>query len=61
LQVHPLWPASWGGDDAIVNLASVCASHHAQLAPQGDVLLLGNPSHPATLAADQARAGPEAA
>jgi hypothetical protein len=75
LQVHHLWPASWGGSDEIWNLATVCAVHHAQLAPQGRLLLLGNPNHPAglslidradlpelaTIAADHARAGPAAA
>jgi hypothetical protein len=72
LQVHHLWPASWGGADELVNLATVCGTHHAQLAPQGDLLLLGNPNHPAglslvrrdelaTFAANGARAGPEAA
>jgi hypothetical protein len=50
----------------------VCAVHHARLAPQGPLLILGNPNHPAglslvdrehlaALAADQARAGPAAA
>jgi hypothetical protein len=50
----------------------VCTSHHADLVPQGRLLLLGNPNDPAgltlvdrddlpalaTLAAEQARAGP---
>jgi len=75
LQVHHLWPSSWGGSDALWNLATVCTHHHALLAPQGRLLLLGNPNHPAgltlidrddlpalaTLAAHRARAGPEAA
>ena len=72
LQVHHLWPASWGGPDAIHNLATVCSMHHARLAPQGDLLLLGNPNPKhglalvhrdelAALAADRARAGPPAA
>jgi hypothetical protein len=75
LQVHHLWPSSWGGSDEIWNLATVCAVPHAQLAPQGRWLLLGTPNNPArlslidrddlpklaTLAADRARAGPEAA
>ena len=72
LQVHHLWPASWGGPDAIHNLATVCSFHHARLAPQGDRLLLGNPNTKnglalvhrdelATLAADHARARPDAA
>lgn len=49
VQVHHLWPASWGGPDAIANLATVCVEHHGQLAPQGRRLLLGNPNHPAGL------------
>ena len=75
LQVHHLWPSSWGGSDALWNLAAVCTTHHPQLAPQGPLLLLGNPNNPAglslihrddlpqlaELAAAQARAGPEAA
>ena len=70
-----VWPVSWGGSDELWNLAAVCWHHHHQLAPQGRWLLLGNPNHPAglslidrddlpqlaTLAADHARAGPEAA
>jgi hypothetical protein len=48
LQVHHLWPRSWGGDDRRHNLACVCTGggtdHHAQLAPQGPYLLLGNPN-----------------
>jgi len=72
LQVHHLWPSSWGGSDDLWNLATVCTTHHAQLAPQGRLLLLGNPNNPAglslidrddlpklaELAATQARAGP---
>ena len=75
LEVHHLWPVSWGGSDELWNLAAVCWHHHHRLAPQGRWLLLGNPNHPAglslidrddlpqlaTLAADHARAGPEAA
>ena len=75
LHVHHLWPASWGGTDQIWNLATVCTVHHAQLAPQGRLLLLGNPNNPAglalvdrddlpelaRLAAEQSRAGPDAA
>ena len=75
LQVHHLWPSSWGGSDALWNLAAVCTTHHPQLAPQGRLLLLGNPNNPAglslvdrddlpklaELAATQARSGPEAA
>ena len=71
LQVHHLWPSSWGGADEIWNLATVCTVHHPQLAPQGRRLLLGNPNHPAglslidrddlpalaQLAADRARTG----
>jgi len=75
LQVHHLWPSSWGGSDDLWNLATVCTTHHAQLAPQGRLLLLGNPNDPAglslidrddlpqlaELAATRARAGPDAA
>jgi hypothetical protein len=75
LEVHHLWPKSWDGSDEKWNLASVCTIHHAELAPQGPMLLLGNPNHPAglslihrddlpslaDLAATRARAGPEAA
>lgn len=50
LQVHHLWPRSWGGTDDISNLATVCTGggtdHHAQLAPHGHLLLLGNPNRP---------------
>jgi hypothetical protein len=74
LEIHHLWPRSWGGTDTYANLATVCAAHHHQLAPHGDLLLLGNPNHPAglslvhrddlpalaQLAAEQARAGPNA-
>jgi hypothetical protein len=70
-----LWPRSWGGSDQHHNLATVCTAHHAQLAPHGPMLLLGNPNHPAGLsllhrddlptlaqnAAHEARAGPDAA
>jgi hypothetical protein len=73
LQVHHLWPASWGGTDDLWNLATVCATHHARLVPQGTLLLVGNPNHPAglslidradlpalaQLAATSARARPE--
>lgn len=72
LEVHHLWPRSWGGTDDLWNLATVCTVHHDRLAPQGTVLLLGNPHDPAgltlvarddlpamaRLAADGARAGP---
>jgi hypothetical protein len=75
LEVHHLWPRSWGGQDAKWNLAAVCAMHHGQLIPQGAMLLLGNPNDPAGLSlvnrddlADlaarstgQARAGPATA
>ena len=48
LQVHHLWPRSWGGDNEKTNLGTVCAGgatdHHGQLAPQGPYLLLGNPN-----------------
>ncbi len=50
LQVHHLWPRSWGGTDDIANLAAVCVGggtdHHQQLAPHGHLLLLGNPNQP---------------
>jgi hypothetical protein len=50
LQVHHLWPRSWGGSDEIANLAAVCVGggtdHHPPLAPQGPYLLLGNPNQP---------------
>jgi 5-methylcytosine-specific restriction endonuclease McrA len=50
LQVHHLWPRSWGGTDTIANLAAVCVGggtdHHVQLAPHGHLLLLGNPNQP---------------
>ena len=72
LQVHHLWPSSWGGSDALWNLATVCTQHHTKLAPHGTLLLLGNPHDPAglslmarddlpalaVLAAERARAGP---
>jgi len=75
LQVHHLWPASWGGTDEIYNLACLCPHHHALMAPQGRALLLGNPNNPAgltlldrddlpklaQLAAEHARAGSDAA
>jgi hypothetical protein len=48
LQVHHLWPKSWGGSDDPSNLAGVCVGggtdHHADLAPHGPWLLLGNPN-----------------
>jgi hypothetical protein len=48
LQVHHLWPKSWGGTDEQSNLAGVCVGggtdHHADLAPHGPWLLLGNPN-----------------
>ena len=48
LQVHHLWPKSWGGSDEQSNLAGVCVGggtdHHADLAPHGPWLLLGNPN-----------------
>ena len=50
LQIHHLWPRSWGGTDDIANLAAVCAGggtdHHPRLAPHGPSLLLGNPNQP---------------
>jgi hypothetical protein len=48
LQVHHLWPKSWGGSDDQSNLAGVCVGggtdHHTDLAPHGPWLLLGNPN-----------------
>ena len=48
LQVHHLWPKSWGGSDDQANLASVCVGggtdHHGDLVPHGPWLLLGNPN-----------------
>jgi hypothetical protein len=50
LQVHHLWPKSWGGTDDQSNLAAVCVGggtdHHGDLAPHGPWLLLGNPNRP---------------
>jgi hypothetical protein len=50
LQVHHLWPKSWGGSDDPSNLASVCVGggtdHHEGMAPHGSWLLLGNPNRP---------------
>jgi hypothetical protein len=50
LQVHHLWPVTWGGTDERANLAAVCSGrgtdHPGQLAPQGPYLLLGNPNRP---------------
>lgn len=50
LQVHHLWPRSWGGNDDPANLAGVCVGggtdHHGELAPHGPYLLLGNPNRP---------------
>jgi hypothetical protein len=50
LQVHHLWPKSWGGSDDSSNLASVCVGggtdHHDDLEPHGPWLLLGNPNRP---------------
>ena len=50
LQIHHLWPRSWGGTDDISNLAAVCVGgstdHHPALVPHGPWLLLGNPNRP---------------
>jgi hypothetical protein len=50
LQVHHLWPCSWGGGDEIANLAAICTGggtdHHPQLVPHGPYLLVGNPNQP---------------
>jgi hypothetical protein len=46
--VHHRFPKSWGGSDDQSNLASICVGggtdHHADLAPHGPWLLLGNPN-----------------
>jgi hypothetical protein len=46
LQVHHLTPSSWGGTDAMANLAAVCPAHHALLIPHGEYVLEGNPNQP---------------
>ena len=50
LQIHHMVPVSWGGTDAIANLATVCTGgvtdHHATLVPHGPWVLLGNPNQP---------------
>jgi len=50
LQVHHLWPVSWGGGDDQSNLALVCVGggtdHHGLMAPHGPFLLLGTPNLP---------------
>jgi hypothetical protein len=50
LQVHHLWPRSWGGTDEISNLCAVCVGggtdHHPTLVPHGPWVLLGNPNRP---------------
>jgi hypothetical protein len=50
LQIHHLWPRSWGGTDDIANLAAVCTGggtdHHTKLVPHGPRVLLGNPNRP---------------
>ncbi len=75
LQVHHLVPRSWGGSDALANLAAVCTGggtdHHARLVPHGAWILAGNPNRPDGLrlerhdsqpdAGQEARAGPPAA
>jgi hypothetical protein len=65
LQIHHLVPRTWGGSDAISNLAAVCtvAGHHQMLIPHGPWALVGNPNQPdglrllryADLTPDQAR------
>lgn len=47
LEVHHLLPRSCGGTDDFTNLATVCAPHHRQLVPLGDMVLAGNPNDPA--------------
>jgi hypothetical protein len=41
-------PRSWGGTDAISNLAAVCTvvGHHPLLIPHGPWALVGNPNQP---------------
>jgi hypothetical protein len=50
LEVHHLWPRSWGGTDDIANLAAVCTGgdtdHHPMLVPHGPWLLVRNPNRP---------------
>jgi hypothetical protein len=50
LQIHHLWPRSWGGTDDLANLTAVCVGgstdHHPTLVPHGPWLLLGNPNQP---------------
>jgi hypothetical protein len=50
LEVHHLWPRSWGGTDDYTNLALVCRggaeNHHPHTVPHGPWLLLGNPNQP---------------
>jgi hypothetical protein len=48
LQIHHLVPRSWGGTDAISNLAAVCTvvGHHPLLIPHGPWALVGNPNQP---------------
>jgi hypothetical protein len=46
LQIHHLWPRCWGGTDHFSNLAAVCARHHRELVPHGELLLVGNPNRP---------------
>ncbi len=65
LQVHHLWPRSWGGTDELENLAATCVGgstdHHPRLAPHGPSLLVGDPNQPDGLRlvhrADLARMG----
>jgi hypothetical protein len=50
LQIHHLWPRSWGGTDHVSNLAAVCVGggtdHHLVLVPHGPWLLVGDPHQP---------------
>ena len=77
LHAHHLRPKSWGGTDALSNLAAVASVHHPMLIPNGPYALVGNPNlpdglhlvHVDDLTAEQAqqvglpprRAGPNAA
>jgi hypothetical protein len=58
LEVHHLVPRSWGGDDAIANLAAVCPAHHRLLVPHGLLALVGNPNLPDGLELVTASRGP---
>ncbi len=50
LQIHHLWPRSWGGTDHVANLAAVCVGggtdHHAQLARMATSSCSAIPTNP---------------